>query len=254
MKRIFDLSFFLLIALWLAGCAALERSPEPRAVLGQLPASFRGELPCADCPGIRYHLSLFPDGIYTLKATYLGEGERRRFHEQGRWAVDGAGRTLTLAGGDQGPRQWRIHDSASLEMLDLEGQAIVSALDYRLQRTEAFVTETLENTYWKLIELGGVPVEPVAREPHLIFQAEQGRLVGATGCNRLTGRYRREGQDLTLGPLASTRMACLDGMQVESRFLAMLERVVGFRVLADRLELYGAEGELLARFEVRHLT
>ena len=31
------------------------------APLGTLPASFIGELPCADCPGIRYHVNLFAD-------------------------------------------------------------------------------------------------------------------------------------------------------------------------------------------------
>ncbi|MDR5866702.1 META domain-containing protein [Halomonas koreensis] len=256
MKRIFHLSFFLFAALWLAGCAALERASDPEVALGELPASFQGELPCADCAGIRYRLSLFPDGVYTLKTDYLGEGERRRFHEQGQWSLDGAGRTLTLAGGDQGPRQWRVQDARTLEMLDLEGRRIDSELDYRLKRTEAFVTESLENTYWKLIELDGAPVPAVdaGREPHLVFHPSEGRVAGATGCNRLTGSYQRDASTLSFGALASTRMACADAMRLESRFLAMLERVDRYRVLADRLEFYDARGEVLARFEVRHLT
>ena len=39
--------------------------------LGELPASFTGELPCADCPGIRYDLNLFPDKSFYLRMTYL---------------------------------------------------------------------------------------------------------------------------------------------------------------------------------------
>src|SRR5262245_27146713 len=35
--------------------------------LGTLPASFIGELPCADCPGIRYHVNLFPDRVFFLR-------------------------------------------------------------------------------------------------------------------------------------------------------------------------------------------
>lgn len=257
MKRIFQFGHFLVLALWLAGCAALERSPDAEAALGELPASYRGELPCADCAGIRYHLSLFPDGVYTLKTAYLGAGEGRRFHERGEWSLDADGRILTLAGGDQGPRQWRIDDGAdSLEMLDLEGQAIDSTLDYRLQRTPTFVTETLEDSYWKLIELDGeaVGVAEGGREPHLVFHGEQERLTGFGGCNRLTGGYQREGEALSIGRVAATRMACVPANDLEPRFLIMLENVAGYRLRADRLELLDASGAVMARFEVRHLT
>ncbi|MBB3141063.1 META domain-containing protein [Halomonas organivorans] len=257
MRRLFQLTYFLLLALWLAGCAALERSPDAEAALGELPASYRGELPCADCAGIRYHLSLFPDGVYTLKTAYLGAGEGRRFHERGEWALDASGDILTLNGGDQGPRQWRIEaQGGSLEMLDLEGHEIDSTLDYRLRRTPSFVTETLEDSYWKLIELDGEAVEVAegVREPHLVFHGEQQRLTGFGGCNRLTGGYQREGEALSIGRVAATRMACMTGNDLEPRFLAMLEQVAGYRLRADRLELLDADGEVMARFEVRHLT
>ena len=42
--------------------------------LGGFPATFEGELPCADCPGIFYHLDLFEDGVFFLRTTYLGRG------------------------------------------------------------------------------------------------------------------------------------------------------------------------------------
>ncbi|MCK2184694.1 META domain-containing protein [Halomonas getboli] len=257
MKRLFQFSYFLVLALWLAGCAAVERSPDAEAALGELPASYRGELPCADCAGIHYQISLFPDGVYTLSAVYLGTDEPRRLHEQGEWALNAGGDILTLAGGDQGPRQWRIVDEGNgLEMLDLEGHAIDSSLNYRVQRTGQFVSEPLENRYWKLIELGGEPVDMTegTREPHLVFHGEQGRLAGFGGCNRLTGEYRREGDSLSIGNVASTLMACVPGNDLEPRFQAMLENVAGYRVRADRLELLDAGGEVLARFEVRHLT
>ena len=38
--------------------------PTQAAPLGTLPASFIGELPCADCPGIRYHVNLFADRVF----------------------------------------------------------------------------------------------------------------------------------------------------------------------------------------------
>ncbi|MDN3557412.1 META domain-containing protein [Halomonas maura] len=256
MKRMFLYAYFLLTAVFLVGCAALERAGKQEPALGELPASFRGELPCADCEGIRYHLSLFPDGVYTLATAYLGPDERRRFHERGNWSLDGSHRTLTLAGGDQGPRLWRVRDADTLELLDLEGREIDSALDYRLRRTEAFVSETLEDTYWKLVQLGDTPVTVPAegREPHLVLHGEDNRVAGATGCNRLAGAYLLRGDALRFGTLAGTRMACAKGAPLESRFLAALEATAGYRVLADQLEFYDARGRLLARFVVRHLT
>ena len=44
---------------------------EPKA-LARFPATFEGELPCADCPGIFYHLDLFEDQVFFLRMTYLG--------------------------------------------------------------------------------------------------------------------------------------------------------------------------------------
>ena len=44
-------------------------------------------------------------------------------------------------------------------------------------------------------------------------------------------------------------MACLDGMDQEQAFLKALEATVGWSIRGEHLELYGAGGELLARFE-----
>ena len=257
MKRMFLFFYFLLAAAVLVGCAAVERSGNEKAeaALGELPASFRGPLPCADGPGIRYHLSLFEDGVYTLETVYLGSDEANRFHEKGEWSLDGAGKTLTLTD-DEGARLWRVRDAATLEALDLEGNEIESSLNYTLKRTDGFVTETLENSYWRLTELRGESVETTQgqREAHLVLHPEEQRVAGATGCNQLSGRYQLEDDQLSFGPLATTRMACMNEANVESRFLAALEETTSYRVLADRLELYNDEGELLAQFVVQHLT
>ncbi|MDL4861377.1 META domain-containing protein, partial [Halomonas elongata] len=107
-----------------------------------------------------------------------------------------------------------------------------------------------------LVELKGESVEASQgqREAHLVLHSEANRVAGATGCNQLSGSYRLEGDRLSFGPLATTRMACMNGADVESRFLAALEDTTSYRVLADRLELYDDEGKLLALFAVQHLT
>jgi copper homeostasis protein (lipoprotein) len=75
-----------------------------------LPASFSGDLPCADCPGIRYQLDLFPDRVFFLRMTYLGEG--RSFDGIGAWAISSDDKTLILKGGREAPDRFAIKDEA----------------------------------------------------------------------------------------------------------------------------------------------
>lgn len=63
----------------------------------RLPASFRGVLPCADCPGVRHHLDLWPDEVFHLRREWLGRGLVR--DDLGRWRFEPARRALILAGG-----------------------------------------------------------------------------------------------------------------------------------------------------------
>jgi copper homeostasis protein (lipoprotein) len=119
----------------------------------------------------------------------------------------------------------------------------------------AFATSPLQETYWKLTRLGDKPVilAEKQREPHLVFRSEQNRLTGFGGCNRLTGSYSLKGNEVTFGPIAATRMACVQGMELEGEFFKALEGVRTWKILGEHLELYGADGRMLARFEARAL-
>ena len=120
-------------------------------------------------------------------------------------------------------------------------------------REPAPVVEHLEDTYWKLRILGGerVVVTDYQSEPHLVLRSEDHRVTGSTGCNRLTGSYTRLDAELRFGQLVATRMDCIHGMETEAAFGAALERVRGFEMTVDRLELYDAEGEPLMELEAR---
>jgi uncharacterized lipoprotein YbaY/heat shock protein HslJ/uncharacterized lipoprotein NlpE involved in copper resistance len=104
--------------------------------LGTLPATFAGDLPCADCQGIRHHLELFPDQAFFLRVTYLGKGDDAGFDDIGSWTVASDRRTLVLHGGREAPLRFAIKDANTLRKLDLEGREIVSSLNYDLKRTQ----------------------------------------------------------------------------------------------------------------------
>ncbi|MCW5890883.1 MAG: META domain-containing protein [bacterium] len=99
---------------------------------------------------------------------------------------------------------------------------------------------------WSLVELDGRAVgADVARVPYLTFHRD-GRVSGFGGCNRLAGTYRVDRDSLTFGPLAATRMACLDAPDVETAFLAALGRVQRWTVADGRLALLTGDGTRLA--------
>ena len=105
-------------------------------VLGKLPATFIGELPCADCPGIRYQLDLFPDQTFFSRMIY--EERNTSFDELGKWEISKDGKTLNLLS-SEGPReQWAIHGANTLHKLDANGHEIESKLNFDLHRSDKF--------------------------------------------------------------------------------------------------------------------
>jgi copper homeostasis protein (lipoprotein) len=116
-----------------------------------------------------------------------------------------------------------------------------------------FATASLEGTAWQLVTLGGEAVTPVEGRPRpgLTLDAATARAAGSDGCNRFTGGYTLAGERLSFGQLASTMMACVDGMDTAGRYTAALAATARFRTLGRHLELYDAAGALLARLEAR---
>jgi len=82
------------------------------------------------------------------------------------------------------------------------------------------------------------------------LESATSRAVGCGGCNRFTASYRLSGDSLSFGPVASTRMACADGDELERSFLATLPAVATYQVTDSALTL-GGPGGVLARFRQR---
>jgi len=135
----------ILSALLLAGCAGAPRSVQPPmtvvapAPVPAVPATYAGDLPCADCTAIRTTLKLRADGLYLLRQIWLGAsgGQDISAQELGRWQLQGGDGSVQLLGEQQAPRRFRVLDSATLRQLDAAGNDIVSDLNYELRLTAA---------------------------------------------------------------------------------------------------------------------
>lgn len=112
----------------------------------------------------------------------------------------------------------------------------------------------LEDTRWVPIRIGerAVPASSGAREPWIELDSRSRRANGSGGCNRMSGSYETGDGRLRFGPIAATKMACVD-MQTESAFFGALERTRRYHVAGRRLELMDGNGGSLATLEERDL-
>jgi len=118
----------------------------------------------------------------------------------------------------------------------------------------AAVTNGLGNTRWRPIRIVDrtVVVPQGQREPWIELDPRSMRVTGSGGCNRISGSYQSDERTLRFGPLATTKMACID-MEAETAFLRALERTRRYRVRGRTLDLFDAGGGLVARLEERNL-
>lgn len=107
----------------------------------------------------------------------------------------------------------------------------------------------LENTSWRLTVLERRAVDPSITPALLVLRPARRRIVGSTGCNRLDGRYRLEGDRLALSPrIRAVRRACPDGMAQEEAFLRALDAVAGWHIAGDSLRLLDRNSLAVAVF------
>ena len=213
-------------------------------------------MPCADCPGIHYRLDLNPDHTFSSHMTY--EEREGTFNDSGRWELANSGKMLVLQGKSKVTEKFSVRDADTLRKLDVNGNEIVSPFNYDFKRaprpapggSQAAAGTSIENTHWKLTVLGAAPVsaDSEQREAFFILDPEQHRVSGSGGCNRLMGSYELSGDQLKFGQMAGTMMMCPQGMDIEQAFLKSLGQVSKWKITGQSLELFDADGKVLAQF------
>jgi heat shock protein HslJ len=96
----------------------------------------------------------------------------------------------------------------------------------------------LPGSEWLLADLNGTP--PLPKVQATLSFLEAGRVAGNGSCNRFTGSVAVSGDTLKIGPLASTRMACLNdnvGAQ-EDKYLKALGAATRYAWQDPYLVLY----------------
>lgn len=112
-------------------------------------------------------------------------------------------------------------------------------------------TTDLINTRWVVSFLSGVSSPNSTAGDVYIRFVDDKKVEGFSGCNRFFGGYETEGNSLTFGPVAGTRMFCPD-MEVEDTLLKMLAGRLDLMIISDHLYLY-KETKLQAVFVATYL-
>ena len=103
---------------------------------------------------------------------------------------------------------------------------------------------------WNVVEIQGQAVQAES-QPFIGFDAQDGRVYGYTGCNRLMGALTlSKPNKIELGQMASTLMACPD-METERLMLNALASVKSLKCSGKTLVLYGADKEPVMRLQKR---
>lgn len=107
---------------------------------------------------------------------------------------------------------------------------------------EPVESDTLAETYWPILDIDGA----IVSGGEYVIEFGLDRLSGRAGCNRFSGPFRQEGDRLTVGPLAVTRMACPPPrMAHERRVLEILRAGVTIaRQGGNAMVLRGANGAI----------
>lgn len=189
----------------------VSRADAPAVTLGQEQIAINGRHGAIPFSVVYPRSAVQPQGVYAIRAR-VTNGDRLLLTTTQRYEVDA-----------------------------LRPSAIELVLD-AIPATDVALTDT----YWKIVEVGGRPVDlsETMREPQLVLSGQDGQFAGSGGVNRLFGGFTVQGDSLTFSPVASTLMAgAPEAMQQEQAIVGALAKVHGYRIAGDHLTLLGEAGE-----------
>jgi copper homeostasis protein (lipoprotein) len=245
---------------------------------------YKGILPCADCEGLETTVVINENNTYCVKTKYLGKGEKV-FEKKGTFSWNKSGNTIILNDMENAPKFYFVGEN-NLTQLDMEGKKINGGLaeDYILSKQHvsnvtmensendnqstvnlndrieaktiikkgnpAVGKFTLAETKWKLVELNTKVIKQKGKKYYFLkLNSNDGRFSAFAGCNNMMGNYvMKTSFSLSFSTVASTMMACPE-MDLEQKFVKMLEKVDNYVIVEDELQLVKGKMAPLARFK-----
>lgn len=89
--------------------------------------TYQGVLPCADCAGIEYTLTLNDDLTYILTQVYQGKEDTKALTSEGKFHWEKNGSVITLEDESDTPNQYFVGENILMK-LDINGEKITGDL------------------------------------------------------------------------------------------------------------------------------
>ena len=100
-------------------------------------------------------------------------------------------------------------------------------------------------THWNLVSLAGEAIRlPEGTENPYLSVADDNRLTGFGGCNKLMGSVKLNGSAITFPGVGSTKMYCKETQALETSFLTALRATNSYTLDDEKLTLLDNSTEL----------
>lgn len=248
----------LFLIILTAGCNKQVENPKPKV---NVSGSYSGIIPCADCEGIYYLLTISQDSTYSDKMVYIGK-DVSPLENKGKWSVTDTNKII-LTGKDGNVSQLLI-SNGNLIMLDAEGKKFEGPVADRFilkpgilkmpETVKSDSTKTSSNVSssnsingkWTLTEINGVKADKknyMNGLPFLEIREADNKFSGSTGCNRINGASTIVGGEVVFTKYITTRMACPG--TGESDFISALASVKSYKAEKNNLMLMSKDKTVL---------
>ena len=112
------------------------------------------------------------------------------------------------------------------------------------------ITSSLTGTFWRLIEVDTAQVTQTAGNKSVYLMLDSDRSFSAYGgCNLISGSYLLKGDQVVITRQKEARMACLDRIYLENKFIEALDSSQSLLVDGNILELKDQNNQVRARFQ-----
>lgn len=134
----------------------------------------------------------------------------------------------------------RLTGCIAIAMLVAAGPALAQPASERPNMPVQMAQSSSLSGNWRLVIMGE-PTSPgvVPQATELTAEFAGDRITGSGGCNRFMGGHEAQGGQLSIGPLASTFMACEEPvMSQEMKYLAALQGAQRYEVNDQGLTIF----------------
>lgn len=137
-----------------------------------------------------------------------------------------------------------------IKRLAMAATLIMLAAGIQMTAGAVAAAQSLANTYWVLTEYvvqgSADPVTALGEPPPTLIFGDNGVVSGYTICNEYNGPYSESGDQVTFGPLVTTKRACTNPEFVaqEQLFLRVLDGTTTVTRSGDSLTITAPAGSL----------